>query len=294
MGTTFEVRVWWREDQQQLAPIAALWSELQRCEEALSDYLSASEARRLVDRRSWTPVGEVLAEALQWGGRLHEASGGVVDPTVGPLTRLWRRAARQGTLPPQDRLETAREAVGWHLLEQRPGPEARATREGMRLDFGAFGKGLALDRMGRLLVEAGLPHFMLDGGGDLLLGLAPPGAPGWPVRIEGRPGDSASLLLAECAVATSGLAARPLVIDEVQIGHILDARSGTWLDQDAAATVVAPCAAQADGWATALCVLGTSGLALLPAEASARIVHDGADGASVSVTGVFEGEAPAR
>ena len=68
MGTTFEVRVWWREDQQQLAPIAALWSELQRCEEALSDYLSTSEARRLVDRRSWTPVGEVLAEALQWGG----------------------------------------------------------------------------------------------------------------------------------------------------------------------------------------------------------------------------------
>ena len=294
MGTTFEVRVWWREDQQQWAPIAALWSELQRCEEALSDYLSTSEARRLVDRRSWTPVGEVLAEALQWGGRLHEASGGVVDPTVGPLTRLWRRAARQGTLPPQDRLETARGAVGWHLLEQRPGPEARATREGMRLDFGAFGKGLALDRMGRLLVEAGLPHFMLDGGGDLLLGLAPPGAPGWPVRIEGRPGDSASLLLAECAVATSGLAARPLVIDEVQIGHILDARSGTWLDQDAAATVVAPCAAQADGWATALCVLGTSGLALLPAEASARIVQDGADGASVSVTGVFEEEAPAR
>lgn len=294
MGTTFEVRVWCREDHPEAIPIGALWSELQRCEQALSDYRSTSESRRLVEGRSWTPVGEVLAEGLQWGEHLHEASGGVVDPTVGPLTRLWRRAARQGTLPPQDRLETAREAVGWHLLEHRPGPEARATREGMRLDFGAFGKGLALDRMGRLLVEAGLPHFMLDGGGDLLLGLAPPGAPGWPVRIEGRPGDSASLLLAECAVATSGLAARPLVIDEVQIGHILDARSGTWLDQDVAATVVASYAAEADGWATALCVLGTSGLALLPAEASARIVQHGADSASVSATGVFEGEAHAR
>lgn len=294
MGTLFEVRVWTPVEEAASVPMARVWSELERCEQALSDYRATSEARRLLRTSEWTGVGEILWEAVQQGDALHRTTGGVVDATVGPLTRLWRRAARQGALPSAERIRRAQEAVGWALLERRDGPELRPGRDGMRLDFGAFGKGLALDRMGRILTAAGHPRFLIDGGGDLLVGDPPPRAAGWDIRIEAAPGDGSTLTLAGCAIATSGLSARPLVIDGVRIGHILDARTGAWLDRDVAATVVAPSASQADGWATALCVLGPSGLSRLPAGSSGRVVQRDARGSPVSASGVLRGEAPRR
>ncbi len=292
MGTWFEVRVWHRGSGGAEQALEAAWSEIERVEQSLSDYRPDSEVRRLEDG-AWHLPSPILAEALQWGGQLVSETGGACDATVGPLTRLWRRAARQAELPSVARLATARGAVGWAGLEWAPDGRIRLGRPEMRLDFGAFGKGLALDRAYRALCAAGMPRALIDGGGDLRIGQPPPGQTGWEVVVEARPGDRQVLELRCCGLATSGLTARPLSIEGQVLGHILDPRTGAWLNLPRAASCIAPTATQADGWATALCLEGGPALEQLPDGVQGRVVEPVGDAFGIEVSPGFLAWAPA-
>lgn len=292
MGTWFEIRVWHRPGAPVQPALDAVWEEIERVEQALSDYRPGSEARSL-EGGAWHQPSPILAEALGWGERLVRETAGACDPTVGPLTRLWRRAARQAELPSSDRVAAARSAVGWSGLEFAEDGAVRLGRPGMRLDFGAYGKGLALDRGYAVLAEAGFPRALLDGGGDLRIGQPPPGRAGWEVTIEGRPGDRQVLTLACAGLATSGLSGRPLVLEGQVLGHILDPRTGAWLDLQRSASCRAPTAVQADGWATALCLSGTAALERLPEGVEGRVLEPVGDAFRNRVSPGFLAEAPA-
>ena len=55
----------------------------------------------------------------------------------------------------------------------------RFTKKDMRLDLGGIAKGFTLDVVGRELRRRGIVVFLLNLGGDLLLGDAPPNTVGW-------------------------------------------------------------------------------------------------------------------
>lgn len=266
MGTTFNVTLPEGSDPD-LARLVE--TEVRHVEDVLTDYDAGSEARRCVARAgARVEVGEILAEALGLAEQFWRQTDGAVDVTVGPLTRLWRRAARQQELPEDRALERARAATGWQRLEVGEGT-VMARVDGMRLDFGAFGKGFALDRAASRLRAAGQEVFLLDGGGDLLAGEAPPGREAWRVSRQGLTGVLERRRLRRQGLATSGLGARPLELEGQVVGHILDPRQGAFLSVDRAASAQAPTAAASDAWATALCVLGGSGIDLLPPNVSA-------------------------
>ncbi|MBL6720215.1 MAG: FAD:protein FMN transferase [Planctomycetes bacterium] len=292
MGTWFEVRLWHRTGDKVEAALEAVWSELERVEQALSDYRPDSEVRGLEDGE-WHVPSPVLAEALAWSEQLVAETTGACDPTVGPLTRLWRRAARQAQIPDGARLAAARAAVGWAGLERSPDGQVRLRRPGMRLDFGAFGKGLALDRAYAALCAAGLQRALIDGGGDLRIGQAPPGHAGWQVVVSAAEGDRQVLQLSSCGLATSGLSARPLTLEGRVMGHILDPRTGEWLDRPRAASCIAPTATQADGWATALCITGAWVLGSLPGGVEGRLLEPVGDAFGIEVSPGFLAAAPA-
>jgi thiamine biosynthesis lipoprotein len=70
----------------------------------------------------------------------------------------------------------------------------------------------------------------------------------------------------EGAVCTSGNYARYVMIDGQRYSHIVDPRTGWPAEGIPTVTVAAADAVTADGWATALNVLGEAGLDLLPAD----------------------------
>jgi thiamine biosynthesis lipoprotein len=72
--------------------------------------------------------------------------------------------------------------------------------------------------------------------------------------------------LRDQALGVSGSLGQWSEIDGVRYGHVVDPRSGLALRRNAQAAVVAPTAAAADAWDTALVVLGIGGLARLAGE----------------------------
>ena len=251
------------------AAVAAGFAEVARLERILSDYDPQSELSRLsaqAPNLDPTPVSDDLWRVLERAVEIRDATGGAFDPTVGPLTSLWRQARRSGRLPLPGKLAAAREAVGRETLRLIPDNRAVVlTRPAMRLDLGGIGMGYAVDRAVAMLERYGITAAMVDASGDIAVTAAPPGALGWriamaPLRPAGTtpsPDDTGEhLLLTHAAVTTSGDAFQAVEIDGRRYSHIVDPRTGVGVAGPAAVTVVAPDCTTADALATAASVLG--------------------------------------
>jgi FAD:protein FMN transferase len=255
MGTRFRLTVHAPDSGVAQRAATAAFARLDSLNATLSDYRDDSELSRLsatAGTRTWvraSPDLWAVATAAQNAARL---THGAFDLTVGPLVQLWRRAARQRELPSPARLRQAKRLVGRHLLRLDPARQAICLpRAGMKLDAGGIGKGYALGQMGDLLRAAGLGCFLIEGGGDLLLGQAPPGLPGWRVAV----GDSV-LYLAHTAVATSGDRFRHADIGGRRYSHVVDPRTGLGVTHGWQVTVLYPDPTLADALASGLGVLG--------------------------------------
>jgi thiamine biosynthesis lipoprotein len=229
-----------------------------------SDYLPDSELSLL----SKKPVGEAaslsqpLFDLLDHSRRIAEATGGAFDPTLGPLTKLWRGTHASGRLPDPEKLAAARAATGWRHFTLDP--ETRTItlhREHMAFDLGGVAKGYAADLMLESLAAAGIRQALVTAGGDVRLGDPPPARKGWSVALKtfnvGK--NDEVLILSNAAVSTSGDLHQFVEIDGVRYSHILDPATGLGMTRRIAASVIADEARLSDPLATAACVLGPDG-----------------------------------
>jgi thiamine biosynthesis lipoprotein len=237
----------------------------------MSDYDPESELSRLSRSSPMTcgvRVSEDLWRVLTKSQALSERSEGAFDVTVGPLSKLWRRARRQRKRPSPERLEAARAAVGYRHLRLDPRRRAvQLVRPNMRLDLGGIAKGYAADEALAALRRMGLPRALINAGGDIAAGDPPPGRTMWKIGVAPLERDAAPshhIGVANGAVATSGDAWQFVEINGARYSHIIDPRTGEGLTTLSSVTVVAPDCATADSLASAVSVLGPDeGLALV-------------------------------
>lgn len=249
---------------------AAAFDQIAHAQRVLTDYDPNSEAMRLTAQPPdvWHEVSATLLQVLIRAEDIHNRTLGAFDPTVGAYTHLWREAKKQARAPTPNELRAASKRVGFMHIQVDPARSAvRFDTPGIVLDFGAIGKGYAAQLALDSLRDAGFPSAMIDMGGDLALGDAPPDQPqGWRVRIITGLSASEERTLTNCAVATSGDLERYYEHEGVRYSHILDPRTGMGVAQRRAATAIAPDAALADALASAISVLGEAHASALRAE----------------------------
>jgi thiamine biosynthesis lipoprotein len=290
----------------------AAFSRIASLEHAMSDYLVQGEIRAVeAAAPDWVVVSDDLFAVLERAVAISGASEGAFDPTVAPLVALWRKARSSGALPERRTLDSAMVLVGWRQLElDSDRSSVRLRVPGMRLDLGGIAKGYILQSALNALGDAGVTRAMIEAGGDIVVGDAPPGRDGWNVELRGvagildgdvgrEPGsietgagtsrlDSAANVnfaaraarLTHGALATSGATMQYVEIDAVRYSHVVDPRTGIGVTGAYVVHVIAGDAATADAIATALSVLGPlEGRRLLSmypeVVASFRCVSDG-------------------
>jgi FAD:protein FMN transferase len=225
----------------------AVYACMDSLNQIMSDYLDGSELNKLSETAGsgralsgrWVRVSPTLFDVLHKARTIARQSGGRYDPTVGPLSLLWRRAVRRGIFPTPRQRRQARRAVGYQFIDlDSLACSVRLQRPGMRLDLGGIGQGFACDEGLAVLHRFGIQAALLDIGGDVLAGEPPPGKPGWRVAL-----DSITVDLANAAITTSGDTYRHLDHRGRRYSHILNPRSGLGLRHFVRVTVRAP-----DGW----------------------------------------------
>jgi len=160
MGVSWTVTVYAATPAAGERGVEAALDEVERLEAILSDYRADSELSRLsaaAPMESPLPVSDEMWEVLSRAVEYRDASDGAFDPTVGPLTTLWRQSRRSGALPLPAKLDAARAAVGAGALVLVDAPRGvRLTRPRMRLDLGGIGMGYAIDRALAILAAQGI------------------------------------------------------------------------------------------------------------------------------------------
>lgn len=272
MGTLFRIVLYAPDADTARRAFTAAFARVEALDRTLSDYQADSELNRLGQSPPETAirVSDDLFIVLEASQKLAEESGGAFDVTLGPLIRLWREARREHRLPTADRIASARARSGYQKLSLDASTHTVTLHTaGMQLDVGGIAKGYAAEAALTVLRQTGVPQALVAASGDLAIGDAPPGQPGWRVGIEspatGQTGGFARVLvLRQAAVSTSGDSEQHVEIGGTRYSHIVDPTSGVGLTRRIGVTVVAPNGLWADGLDTAVGVLGAKrGLALV-------------------------------
>lgn len=224
------------------------------------------------------PISGETAALLDEILALCEKSGGVLDVTLGPVTKLWD-FDNNPHLPDRKELEEALEWVDYRNLQtgeeafwtfapvdkalydgKVPENCAALTKAGMSVDLGAIGKGAACDTAIASYRETGVSRAVTAVGGSVALyGRKPFGEP-WKVAVrdpEGM-GSMGTLELEEGFVSTSGSYEKFFEEGGKTYCHLLDPRTGYPAESGlVSVTVWHPESGMlSDGLATACFVLG--------------------------------------
>jgi thiamine biosynthesis lipoprotein len=234
MATVFEVRSAHPDAAYAGQAAHAAFALLDRLERELSRFLPNSDISRVngLHAGQVTRVSPETMECLVIARHVFELTGGAFDISIGSGL---------------ERLELDVDALAVH-----------AHGDGVRLDLGGIGKGFAVDQMGAVLEEWGLPRSLLHGGWSSVLALEPPpGRDGWPLSMS-APGPGTSKVLARVSARQQAWSASGTAKGD----HILDPRAGSavapgavWVGVPRDTREGASPAAVADALSTAFMVL---------------------------------------
>jgi len=263
MGSLFEIALYAPSDDAAQRAFDAAFDRIEELNAIFSDYDSDSEALRLSHAAPMErplPVSPEMWTVLVRSLHLSQRTDGAFDVTVGPLSRLWRRARRRRELPSSDRLREALAAVGYqHVRLNSEDHAVHLLVPDMRLDFGGIAKGFAADEAIRTMRKLNVQRCLVNAGGDISMGEPPPEQTGWRIGVAPLEADdtpSRFLRLANCGIATSGDAWQSVAIGGKRYSHIVDPRTGIGIVDRSSVTVVACDCMTADSLASAVSVVG--------------------------------------
>lgn len=192
---------------------------------------------------------------------LSQLSGGLFNPAIGNLISLWGFASDDPPRGPPPSSEAIQELVSLQPTMNNvsvDGVSIYSTNSAVKLDFGAFAKGYAVDRAIEYLREAGIQHAVVNAGGDLRA-IGQHGSRPWRVGIR-HPRQEGILASVETtqdeSIFTSGDYERYFDWQGKRYDHIIDPRTGYPAEGLSSVTVFANQADLADAAATAIFVAG--------------------------------------
>lgn len=257
MGTLFKITTY--TDDLELAGKAnrEAFAAAEKINSVASDYIADSELLSFskLPHGKPQPVSKTLFPLLLQAQHFARITDSNFDPTLGPMTRLWRESRRRKTLPSPQKLAAAIAASGYEKLTlNEVNRTLTFTVPGMRLDLGGIAKGQAADAMLAVFKNHDLPRTSITCGGDVRVGDPPPDKDHWTIAIKTTDEPKPPLELANEAVSTSGDLHQFIEISGKRYSHIIDPRTGLGLTESRTATIVAETSAAADALATAACV----------------------------------------
>jgi len=205
----------------------------------------------------WYPVPLELVRVVQVAHDIAQQTDGVLDVTVAPLVDAWGFGAKS-----QSREKPGLQHIGWEHLRWRLEPPALKKDDAqVRINVASVTEGFVVDELVLMLKQRGLTDFLLEVGGEIAaIGHAPDGGP-WRVGIQTPNAETGEALetlpLTNLCVATSGSYRHRFEKEGRSYSHLMDPRTGRPISHRlVSVTVIHQSCVLADGYATALMVLG--------------------------------------
>jgi thiamine biosynthesis lipoprotein len=262
MGSTFEITVVDDDAIRANKHIDAAVAEIKRIERLISSWdmaLQTSEINKNAGAKA-VRVKKELFQLIERAKSISKLTDGAFDISYASMDRIWKFDESMGQMPSDKEIKLSVAKVGAKSIElDAKNNTVFLKKKGMKIGFGAIGKGYAADKAKTLLQERGVSAGIINASGDMnAWGSQPDGTP-WRVAIRNPMNKNkvfALMPLQNKAVVTSGNYEKFVRFNGVRYAHIIDPRTGYPATELISVTVFAPKAEFADALATAVFVMG--------------------------------------
>ena len=258
MNTIIRITVYGHDD----SPLNDALTLLDDIDRLLSMYNPSSDISLINSSAGTVPISpstETL-EAVADSMRLHEITGGVFNPLIGAVTRLWKINNADGKIPSQESLDHAVRLADIRNIDISS-DRIFLREKGCVLDLGGMAKGYASTKIAKFLKDKGVKSALIDLGGNVHVVGAKSDGSSWRIGVRNplQPTGSPALVadVKDCAVITSGNYERYKTIDGKKYSHFFNPVTGESVNSDLlSVTVITPDGSLADGLATAFMITG--------------------------------------
>ena len=254
------------------APVekTAIDSILQVIDLSMSTYIDNSLISR-INRGENLPIDPHFEKVFSASFDIYWQSKGTFDPSIGQLINAWGFGKKENHTPlTQKQIDSLLTLTGMdkvHIVTTGEGVFVKKDNPNIQLNFNAIAQGYTSDVIAEYFLSKQISNFIVEVGGELVIhGRNTLKNKPWRIGIDNplqKPDEDreivATVELTDCGLATSGNY-RKLWTDSLtgqKYVHTINPKTGRPQPSNLlSATVIAPSAMLADGYATTLMALG--------------------------------------
>jgi thiamine biosynthesis lipoprotein len=262
MGCRFDITLVGKDSVTANKHIDIAVAEIKRIEKLISSWDESSQTSEINRNAGVMPVivDSELYALIKNSIGISKLTDGAFDISYASMDRIWKFDGSMKVMPSEEEIAASVAKVGFQLIVlDEENSSVFLTLKGMKIGFGAIGKGYAADSAKSLLIKKGVTSGIINAAGDMNTWGKQPNGSEWKVAIT-NPLDKnkvfALLPITNGAVVTSGNYEKYVNFNGKRYSHIIDPRTGYPSSGIISVTVFAPKAELADALATSVFVMG--------------------------------------
>lgn len=262
MGCHFEITVVAKDSLAANRQINTAVIEITRIEKLISSWDKNSQTSEINRNAGIKPVkvGVELFQLIKRALKISKLTNGAFDISYASMDTVWFFDGSMTEMPSKDIIKESVEKVGYqNIVLNEKNQSVFLKKKGMKIGFGAIGKGYAADKAKILLQKLGVTSGIINASGDLKAWGTDPNGKEWLVAIV-NPLNKEKVFswmpVNNSAVVTSGNYEKYVKFNNVLYTHIIDPRTGYSATGVLSVTIFTKTAELADALATSVFVMG--------------------------------------
>lgn len=270
MGSNFDITIVANDSATATKNINLVIDEIVRIEELISEWKPSSQISEVNRNAGIKPV-KVDKEVFDLTKRalfFSEITHGAFDISIAAMDKIWKFDDSMEELPSQEILLKAVEKVGFKNIELNELNSSIFLKlPGMKIGFGATGKGYAADQGKLLMQQLNIKAGIVNASGDMAIWGSQPNNKPWRIGITNPFKLHKSLKILKvinASITTSGDYQKYVEFNGKRYSHIINPKTGMPATGLISVTVIGKNAETANGLSTSIMVIGyEKGLELL-------------------------------
>lgn len=262
MGSRFDISVVEKDSIKATKFIDIAITEISRIEKIISSWDKNSETSQVNNNAGIKPikVSTELFNLIKRAISISKLTDGAFDISYASMDRIWKFDGSMKTIPLKEKIQQSVIKVGFqNIILDEVKQTVFLKIKGMKIGFGAIGKGYAADKAKKLLISKGVKAGIINASGDMNTWGKQPNGKDWTIAITNPLNKSKAygiFPITNGAVVTSGNYEKFVIFDNKRYAHIIDPRTGYPTNGIISVTVFASSAELADALATSVFVMG--------------------------------------
>ncbi len=262
MGSRFDITVVASDSISANNYIDIAVAEIKRIEKIISSWDKNSETSEINRNSGVKPikVSKELFKLIERSLVISKLTDGAFDISYASMDKIWKFDGSMKEMPSEALIKKSVEKVGFqNIILEKENQTVFLKLKGMKIGFGAIGKGYAADKAKSLLISKGVKAGIINASGDMNTWGSQPNGQDWTVAIT-NPMDKnkafALLPISNKAVVTSGNYEKFVTFNNKRYSHIINPKTGYPASGIISVSVFAQSAELADALATSIFVIG--------------------------------------